>query len=138
MTGLVAVLGAFYTEAHVEPPYHVYFVMVVLVAITGVWAAKGGQEWRARESPVARSPPPPGSTERTLDLTLLYGSPSSCRSRAPTSAPPALVAVPVATVPEAERSFARIPRASPCVAASMPSSLSSSPSARSSSSLNDA
>lgn len=44
MTGLVAVLGAFYTEAHVEPPYHVYFAMVVLVAIAGVWAAKGGQE----------------------------------------------------------------------------------------------
>ncbi len=44
MTGLVAVLGAFYAEAHIEPPYHVYFAMVVLVAIAGVWGAKGGQE----------------------------------------------------------------------------------------------
>jgi hypothetical protein len=44
MTGLVAVLGAFYAEAHIEPPYHVYFAMVVLVAIAGVWGAKGGYE----------------------------------------------------------------------------------------------
>jgi hypothetical protein len=44
MTGLVAILGAFYAEAHVEPPYHLYFAMVVLAAIVAVGAAKGGQE----------------------------------------------------------------------------------------------
>jgi hypothetical protein len=44
MTGLVTVLGAVYAEAHIEPPDHVYFAMVVLVAIAGVWAAKDGQD----------------------------------------------------------------------------------------------